>query len=128
MRWSSPTADVRCGGLRRTNSALRRLPGGEIIANARRELRELAEDQPGYPGSDEFKRKRTDPAAEFGPHRGAPVSHDELVNAAEAFREAYPDGGVTAAVAKACKVSASTAGKRIMAARKAGLLKGIGGR
>jgi hypothetical protein len=60
-------------------SALRRLPLGEIIAKARRDLRELADDQIEYPKTDEFKRERTEHAAEFGPHRGVPVSHDELV-------------------------------------------------
>ncbi len=106
-------------------SALRRLPLGEIIAKARRDLR-LTGVQIERSATDELKRKRKEHVVEFGPHRGVPVSYDELVKAAKAYREAYPNGGVTAAVAKACRVSSSTAGKRIMAARKAGLLNGIG--
>ena len=59
----------------------------------------------------------------WGPHRGRPASRTELQRVADAYSEARADGqSVTRAVAEACGVSESTAGKRIMQARRAGLL------
>ena len=65
--------------------------------------------------------------AAIGPQRGRlRTQHDhELV--AAVYRRAYAAGEpVTAAVAEHFHISTSTASKRIMAARQAGLLEGIG--
>jgi hypothetical protein len=131
-RYEPDEVTVHGSGRPVTASVLRRLPYGEIIAACRRRQRELAVSAAG-------NRRNAGPArlhllaegARFGPQRGVPLAEAELAKVAEAYREAYfsLDGrSVTKAVAKACNVSESTAGKRIMKARRAGLLDGIGGR
>jgi hypothetical protein len=63
----------------------------------------------------------------MGPQRGRRRTDEELEAVAYVYRQAWEARKpVTEAVATACKISRSTAGKRIMAARKAGLLEGIG--
>jgi transposase len=58
-------------------------------------------------------------------HRGSPTSEDELRAIAAVYLKAFGEGRpVTDAVAKHFHVSKSTAGKRIMRARAAGLLDG----
>jgi hypothetical protein len=62
-----------------------------------------------------------------GPQRGRPRTRFDHQAVADVYRHAYERGTpVQQAVAEAFHVSRSTAGKRIMAARKAGLLEGIG--
>jgi transposase len=61
--------------------------------------------------------------SDIGAHRGTPTSHAELEGVAQAYLEAWGIGlPVTEAVADHFKVSKSTASKRIMKARAAGLL------
>jgi len=68
------------------------------------------------------RRKR-----EFAPQKGVAVTPDALDEVAAVYREAWKRGApVTDAVAQRFHISRSTAGKRIMMARKAGLLDGIG--
>ena len=64
-------------------------------------------------------------AATTGPKRGSPLTDADLEAVGRVYKEAA-DGGysVTAAVADVFHVSKSTAGKRIMRARAAGLLDG----
>ena len=62
-----------------------------------------------------------------GPQRGRSRTLQDHQAVADVYRAAYKRGDPrTRAVADAFNVSISTAGKRIMAARKAGLLEGIG--
>ena len=66
-------------------------------------------------------------AAAQGPQRGRTRTLADHEGVATVYRSAYERGDpVTEAVARAFHVSRSTAGKRIMAARRAGLLEGIG--
>jgi transposase len=59
-------------------------------------------------------------------HRGRPASDDELRTVAAIYVEAKADRApVQAAVAEAFGISPSTAAKRIMAARRAGLLDAV---
>jgi hypothetical protein len=58
-----------------------------------------------------------------GPHRGVAASVDDLKEVAAVYLAAYWDGlSVTEAVADRFTIAKSTAAKRIMAAKKAGLL------
>jgi transposase len=58
--------------------------------------------------------------------RGRAITEDELHVAAMNYREARHDRRpATAAVAAACGISPSTAGKWIMRAREAGMLQGV---
>lgn len=62
-------------------------------------------------------------------HRGKASSDADIALVAEVYLEAWRKGEpVTAAVKDAIGLSASAAGKRIMKARKAGLLDGVGDR
>ena len=66
-------------------------------------------------------------AQQFSSQRGRPRSPALLEAVAATYRHAWERRlPVTRAVANATNCSVSTAGKRIMAARKAGLLEGIG--
>ena len=68
-------------------------------------------------------------AASFGVQRGRRLSPLVLQDVASVYRDAYARNlPVTQAIVEAFGVTKSTAGKRIMAARKAGLLDGIGDR
>lgn len=62
-----------------------------------------------------------------GPRRGVAMSNDDLEQIAAVYRKAWNEGrAVTRAVADAFKIAESTAGKRIMKAREAGLLDDVG--
>ena len=75
------------------------------------------------------QRSLVEPFGDTGPRRGHPLTIDDLRPVAEIYKTAYKDHkSVQAAVAKAFQIAPSTATKRIMAARKAGLLEGIGPR
>lgn len=64
--------------------------------------------------------------ATVGPQRGRALTDADLQRVADVYRTAVRDGdGVTDAVRRAFSVSKSTAGKRIMRAREAGLLADI---
>jgi hypothetical protein len=61
--------------------------------------------------------------------RGTAITEDELHEAAIAYRMARHDRRpATAAVAEACGITRSTAGKWIMRARAAGMLDGVADR
>jgi hypothetical protein len=83
-----------------------------------------------YKGSrlEQTARELADPtAASFeeiaGPYRGRPLSMEQLERVAAVYLDAWGKGlPVTAAVADHFCIAKSTAAKRIMAARKAGLL------
>lgn len=69
-----------------------------------------------------------DTARRFGVQRGRRLGPEILGEVAGAYRAAWAEGRpVQRAVADETGCSVSMAGKRIMAARKAGLLDGIGG-
>jgi hypothetical protein len=67
---------------------------------------------------------RYDRLAAPGPHRGAAAGQDELEEIAAVYMKAWGKGwpGVTVAVADHFNIAKSTAAKRIMKARRAGLL------
>ena len=65
-------------------------------------------------------------AVGVGPHRGSPLTPTDLEAVAGIYEEAWQVGGVTKAVAEAFGISSSAASKRIIKARDAGLLDGIG--
>jgi hypothetical protein len=120
--------------------AVRRLPLGEMFAacrqqvatEARRSVEALATAPPRRRGAihvSEFIDQSIDwkALAEPGPRRGKAFTNDDLKAVAAVYRRAWDDGlPVTAAVADAGQVSRSTAAKRIMRARAAGLLEGVG--
>jgi hypothetical protein len=75
----------------------------------------------------EERQQLLDQASAYGVQRGKRLSADLLQIVAETYREAWNAGLPTAsAVAERFGCSLSTAGKRIMAARTAGLLDGVG--
>jgi hypothetical protein len=113
--------EVRPESGRMVADDVRQLPLGGIIADARKHhtawYRRLA-DQGALP-----RETATEWAESWGPHRGRRISDAELERTAGAYLAAWRAGEpVTAAVAEALGLSSSTAGKRIMAARRAGLL------
>lgn len=103
-----------------TAEQVRRLPLGTIITEAKREhaaaIRAVAEFY-GDPTNE------IDAVTErWGPKRGRALTRADLQLVADSYNEAVRTYmPVTEAVAQACNVSRSTAGKRIMAARRAGL-------
>jgi hypothetical protein len=122
-----------------TAEAIRRLPLGTMFVDmqrhAERMFAEVATARVIGPNKHtidsspdaEWRTAYADVAKQFGTQRGRRLSHDQLETVAEVYREAYRDRKpVTKAVADATGCSLSTAGKRIMAARKAGLLQGTG--
>ncbi len=104
-----------------TAEQIRRLPIGSILAGMRRDLAWETDRSPDDP------RQPVREAARRGPQRGRPWVAGDLKEVAGVYREAWTFGRpVTESVAKHFAISASTASKRIMAARKAGLLDGVG--
>jgi hypothetical protein len=112
-----------------THEVIKRCPLGSILRHARRQHAELALAAADWP---EFKGRAAEQAEEairFGARRGVALTPEDLRHIADIYRTAFDERQpVTAAVAAAFGISQSTAGKRIMAARRAGLLDGIGGR
>lgn len=123
-----------------TATNLRQLPLGEILAESRQLISKEAALQKellskaGYTPSSANMTLPVHiplfvPFAETGPRRGQPLSGDDLRLVAEIYKAAYQRSeSVQRAVADAFHIAPSTATKRIMAARKAGLLDGIGPR
>lgn len=106
-------------------SQLRALPLGSWIAEAR--ANEAGKWRAAFAQSAESGEPSgidaVHTASLWGPHRGRSSTRAELERVAAAYMDAVNGpGGVTRAVADACGVSESTAGKRIMAARRAGLI------
>jgi hypothetical protein len=132
VRISSDTAKV-------TGEAIRRLPLGtlfvEMLQNAERLFAAIAEAKVVGPEKGswdaapdaEWRQQYRAAVEQFGPQRGKRLNRTQLEIVADAYRAAYEaHRPVTAAVAAATNCSKSTAGKRIMAARRAGLLDDIG--
>jgi Flp pilus assembly protein CpaB len=121
-----------------TAVAIRQLPLGEILGASRRRLsqwakdmapaREIAEARGAWP--DEIRahvRDEMDVMASSGPQRGKPLTAEQLDEVADVYRAAWAEGRpVNEAVREALFLSKDGASKRIMAARRAGLLDGIG--
>jgi hypothetical protein len=64
-----------------------------------------------------------------GPHKGRRLEADELQQVADVYRAAHAEARpVNEAIRDAFDLTKDGAAKRIMAARRAGLLDGIGGR
>lgn len=112
--------------------AVRRLPLGAILAEGRRGLRERAAREQSRFG--ELAKRlgfQLEPLvnAQRGAQRGRRLTDDDLREVAAAYREAWSQGEpVNDAVRERCKLSRDGAAKRIMAARAAGLLDGVGPR
>lgn len=127
LRWTEiggryePThLELHANGAPMSASAIRDLPLGGILAEERRKHLRRVEDAARWRELTAKHRKAArDDATKWGSHRGVPVTEEELERVVLAYRAAYVQGQpVTAAVAEALAVSTSTAGKRIMRARK----------
>jgi hypothetical protein len=102
---------------------LRRLPIGTLNDEARRGAAFVAEASARHGQSSAVFEDMGE-----GPRRGRPLGNDDLAKVAAVYRDAYGVRGVhvTEHVAKTFNISKSAAAKRIAAARKAGLLDGVG--
>lgn len=108
--------------------AIRRLPLGSVLAGMRRDLAWEGKVGVGTE-SDQGRRRRAVARSATGPQRGSALSSDDLQAVSEAYRRAWREGRpVTVAIAEQFHIAPSTAAKRIMAARRAGLLDGVGPR
>jgi hypothetical protein len=124
--------------------AIRRLPLGAMQRIRRAEMVERGQfaqrvldgkqkltDDPGiaYINDLPFMKALVEREAELaraGSHRGVATSPEELEEVARVYKKAWGRGApVTKAVANHFGISTSTAGKRIMRAREAGLLNDI---
>jgi hypothetical protein len=107
-------------------SRVRQLPMGELLWEMR--LKIDADARQALDSTNPAVRK--DVAEQYliqGSQRGRALTGDDLTAVAVAYRDAWEQGiPVTQAVSAACHLSRSGATKRIMAARKAGLLDGVG--
>jgi len=119
---------------------IRQIPIGEILLAHRREAAALvpepAQLDPAHPLIDESHPAHDDlvhvaktarQIAGGGPRRGVELTDDDVQAVADVYIAAWKIGeGVTGAVADAFQISKSTAAKRIMKARAAGLLNDVG--
>ena len=102
---------------------LRRLPFGQIVSTARRNHKDLVADTVRSEANAARRQAALQRRKQWGPQRGVPLSPDDLDAVAAVYLAAYDAGlPVTRAVADEFDISPSTAGKRIWAARQAGLL------
>ena len=139
-RYEPASVAISRDGAAITAEGVRQLPLGTLIVDMRGEIadkiRRVAtgpwiEGQAVWEGQmpddhPEERRALLEEAAVFGVQRGRRLSGDLLEIVAATYREAYRTGQpVTQAVADRTGCSNSTAAKRIMAARKAGLLEGV---
>jgi hypothetical protein len=113
-----------------TADGVRRIPLGDLLSEAREELRQLAatasESLPEGKQSP-FTQEIEIYAAKGSPQRGRQLGQDDLEEVARVYRHAWMIGvPVNEAVREAFTLSKDGAAKRIMAARKAGLLDGVG--
>jgi hypothetical protein len=111
---------------------IRRLPIGSLQKLVRQEgalLRQRVELHPSRITGGSFGpdfADLLDSADKLGGHRGVVTSPEEIEQVAAVYRRAWGRGEqVTKAVADHFHISKSTAGKRIMRARKAGLLDDV---
>jgi hypothetical protein len=111
-----------------TAAAVRAFPLAKMIRFGRRSTSALLHAQANDTSLTPAERKKVKRRAEqFTARRGVAVTPDALGVVADVYKAAYSNGdGVTRAVADAFGIATSTAGKRIMMARRAGLLDGIG--
>jgi hypothetical protein len=110
-------------GMPLTATTMRQLPIGTLHEEARRYAAGIRETSDGAGRMDEDLIA----LAPVGSKRGSELTDVDLKATAKVYRRAY-DGGepVTKAVADHFGISTSAAAKRIMRARDAGLLDGIG--
>jgi hypothetical protein len=111
-----------------TAAAVRAYPLAEFIRSNRERhnkfLKVYADDETLDPATRKAAKRRM---AEFSARRGVAHSPEGLEAVADVYRKAFFAGeSVTKAVADAFGIAPSTAAKRIMAARRAHLLDGIG--
>ena len=124
---------TRSDGRPVTASHIRSLPLGDLIQACRAMVTKTASALAKMPagsvyGLIDYMAPLNQPFTATGPHRGRSQTTEELQRVADVYRAAHQSNEpVTAAVKTAFCISASTATKRIMAARKAGLLGEIGG-
>ena len=106
-----------------TTDVVRRLPLGAVLAGSRVELHAVASmaNRTETTAVDEAFTKAS------GSHRGRSLDDDELRAVAGVYRRAWGLGApVNEAVRAAFVLSRDGAAKRIMAARRAGMLDGVG--
>jgi hypothetical protein len=123
-----PTRVTVSGGAGRKVDAqlLRRLPFGRIVDETRAQQKELATWAKRRMRG-RWRKEAEQVRQRWGPQRGVPLAKDDLQMVADVYEEARLNARpVTAAVADTFNVSKSTAGKRIMQARAAGLLDNTG--
>lgn len=100
---------------------LRRMPLGTMFTEAKRSIAASIVRMADKHGDSPDEAR--DLASAWGPQRGRALDRSALERVADAYNRAVASYmPVTQAVAEACHVSRSTAGKRIMAAREAGLI------
>ncbi|CAB4712103.1 unannotated protein [freshwater metagenome] len=110
-----------------TAALIRKLPIGQHLATMRQmHARGLNDEATALRsiGASDHAQHVADLAYRWGtPQRGAPLRLEVLTKVADEYRHAQRLGtNVYATIAAACGISPSTASKRIMAARRAGLL------
>jgi hypothetical protein len=105
---------------------VRRLPLGTVLAESRRQLVEMARDSDRMHAIAPSLPAVPDGFVSSGPQRGRRLGDDELHAVAAVYREAHGAGEpVNEAVREAFTLSKDGAAKRIMAARRAGLLNDV---
>lgn len=112
---------------------VRQLPLGDMLAEGRkaadRQAQILAAAQEQIAGQPAQAKRTRSAWADVGPQRGRPATTEELEHVAAVYREAWSKGeSVTKAIKVAFGLTQSGAAKKIMVARKNGLLDGIGPR
>lgn len=108
---------------------VRSLPIGEMLAATRRAIDNTASMSRtvGESTSDDQLATRSAEYEARGPQRGQALTEGELTDVAEVYRLAWSEGRpVNEAVREAFSLSQGGAAKRIMRARAAGLLEGVG--
>lgn len=126
-RMEPSVVTVRSQGEPITRETMKSIPFGGIFTETRtvdRRGMEWLAEQWSDPRVRADHRKEN--AALFGSRRGRTLDDETLAVVASAYREAFAKGeSVVRAVAAACHISESTAGKRIRAAKNAGLLEEV---
>jgi hypothetical protein len=102
---------------------VRRLPLGRILAGSRHALTDMARLMSSAPQLGGIVEEFT----EVGPQRGRRLGQEALEEVARVYRDAWRNGRpVNEAVREAFTLSKDGAAKRIVAARRAGLLADVG--
>ena len=121
----------RVDGLGVAANQVRQLPIGDMVAESRKakdwQAEVIAVFQEQHAGQPTAAARTRATWVGGGPQRGRSATTEDLEQVAAIYRQAWADNeSVNKAVKTAFRLSASGAAKRIMAARKAGLLKGVG--